>query len=257
MSQTSSPEFSWPAGQQAAVSLTYDDGLPVHHEQVAPALAARGLGATFYLFAHAGLTEGEGPRHWQKVAALGHELGNHTLFHPCRKETEANHPWLAAHYNLCDYTPDRWLDEVRVANCLLRLIDDRPDRTFGNTCCDVMLGRGATATRLETLVRRLFVAGRGGATEEYVTPANLNFGALGHFRGDRKSFVSLRQQIESAAAAGTWMILMLHGVGRGTHDAYIEADQHALLLDYLAENSARIWTAPLRDVAAHLQAAKT
>jgi len=82
------------------------------------------------------------------------------------------------------------------------------------------------------------------------------FGGLVPFRGARKGFVSLRQQMESAATAGAWMILMLHGVGRGTHDAYIEADQHALLLDYLAGNSARIWTAPLRDVAAHLQVAR-
>ena len=34
----STDDFRWPDGQECAVSLTYDDGLPVHHEHVGPAL---------------------------------------------------------------------------------------------------------------------------------------------------------------------------------------------------------------------------
>jgi hypothetical protein len=34
----STDDFRWPDGQRCAVSLTYDDGLPVHYEYVGPAL---------------------------------------------------------------------------------------------------------------------------------------------------------------------------------------------------------------------------
>ena len=49
--------FTWPAGQRCAVSLTYDDALPVQREIVAPLLAERGLAATFYLDASPGFTD--------------------------------------------------------------------------------------------------------------------------------------------------------------------------------------------------------
>ena len=42
-----SQTFTWPDGQRCAVSLTYDDALPVHHQVVAPLLTARKFTATF------------------------------------------------------------------------------------------------------------------------------------------------------------------------------------------------------------------
>ena len=40
--------FAWPDNRQGAVSITYDDALPCHFEQVGPAWEAYGLRATFY-----------------------------------------------------------------------------------------------------------------------------------------------------------------------------------------------------------------
>jgi len=71
----------WPDATQCAVSLSYDDSVPVHHREVAPLLEKHGLRGTFYLSA---LTI-ENPEAWKIVAAAGHELGNHSLFHPCRR----------------------------------------------------------------------------------------------------------------------------------------------------------------------------
>lgn len=41
--------FHWPGGRSCAVSLTYDDALPIHHEYVGPRLEAHGLRGTFFL----------------------------------------------------------------------------------------------------------------------------------------------------------------------------------------------------------------
>jgi peptidoglycan/xylan/chitin deacetylase (PgdA/CDA1 family) len=242
--------FTWPEGKCCAVSLTYDDALPVQRELVAPLLAERGLAATFYLNASPGFTEHA--EAWRAVAALGHELGNHTLFHPGRRED------LAAGvdpYNLCDYTVERWLEEMRIANVLLRLTDGQTERTFGNTYCQATLGRKPHEIDLAEPIRRLFIAGRGTYVERVITPAGLNYGSLGHLGGDRWAFDRIRYHIEQAAEAGGWVIFLFHGVGEGegTHGWCIDTAEHARLVDYLAAERSRIWTTSVVQAARHLQ----
>ena len=71
----------WPKGRRAAISLTYDDGLANHLQVVGPQLESRGLRATFYVPLKEGILTTS--LDWRKLAARGHELGNHTVFHPC------------------------------------------------------------------------------------------------------------------------------------------------------------------------------
>ena len=69
-------------GKRCAVVLTYDDALDVDLDNAIPALDSLGLKATFYLSGYSG-TLNTRLKEWRAVAAEGHELGNHTLFHPC------------------------------------------------------------------------------------------------------------------------------------------------------------------------------
>lgn len=245
--------FRWPRGQQCAVSLTYDDALTVHHERVAPLLASRGLTATFNVFPHAGFTESADA--WKRVAALGHELGNHSLFHPCRRDPPERYPWLAPHYDLCHYTRQRWADEMRVANSLLRLIDGRSERTFGNTCCHTTIGQGAHEIPLDDLIGTLFVAARGPQNDAIVRPDSLRYTALGHFSGDAKAAADLQRLVELARTQGGWIIFMVHGVGEGTHKLFIDGDQHDRFIDWLSARVGHVWTASMIEVARHLRQA--
>ena len=63
-------------------------------------------------------------------------MGSHSLFHPCCKRDLRNPTWLPDHYDLRDYTPERWHDEMRVADFALSLVDGESERSFGNTCCN-------------------------------------------------------------------------------------------------------------------------
>lgn len=247
--------FHWPDGQRAAVSLTYDDALPVHHEHAAPRLREAGLNATFYCNAHEGFTKD--PRPWRAVAAAGHELGNHMLFHPCRREPAEGYDWLPPCYDLVGYTPERWLDEARIANCLLNLIDGREARSFGNTCCHAELGPADAPVALSDLILKRCVAGRGPFNSRIVTPASLDYGALGHFGADGKTFSQIESWLTQTIDAGGWVILMIHGVGPDTHDhgLFIQDSVHAQLLGHLSAHRRDIWTAPVVDVARHLQQA--
>lgn len=245
--------FRWPAGQRAAVSLTYDDALPVHRDVVAPRLAGLGLLATFYV--NAGRTLTDDPLAWKPVADLGHELGNHTLFHPGRREPPEQYDYLPEHYNLVHYKPDRWRDEVRVANCLLRLIDGREQRSFGNTFCHYELGPADAKLPLAPLILEQFVAGRGPFNSKIITPGNLNYGALGHFGADGRPFEELRDLVDQAVARGGWLILMIHGVGPDTHSLFLDPAVHEQLLTHFHTHLPELWVAPVVDVANHLQQA--
>jgi peptidoglycan-N-acetylglucosamine deacetylase len=244
--------FNWPNGTQGAVTLSYDDALPVHFQKVAPALEAAGLRGTFYITVSYDTFENN-IESWRKVARAGHELGNHSLFHPCRKDPPEQYKWLSDDYDLINYTPQRWTQEMRVANLTLNLVDGKSKRTFGNTCCNNYVGPANNQTSLETLIPQLFVAARGQFVNKPIDPANANFAALGHYGGDDKTFEQLRDEIEAAVKQGKWIFFMIHGVGKGTHDLYIDEGEHQKLLDYLNKNRNRIWTAPAVEVATYVK----
>ena len=246
------PTFPWPDNRRCAVSLTYDDAVPVHHEHVAPLLTSKGLSGTFYLCGVPSVTENM--KVWRQVAVLGHELGNHSLFHACRREPPERFGWLEPHYDLRDYTVQRWTDEMRIANCILRQIDGRTERTFGKPCGNTTIGPAGREIRLDEHILKMFVAGRGSGASEVVDPASANPASLPTIGGDRKTFEQLRAEVERAQAMGGWLILTCHGVGRGTHGLFIATAEHAALVDYLAAGKDRIWTAPVVEVAKHVKA---
>jgi peptidoglycan/xylan/chitin deacetylase (PgdA/CDA1 family) len=61
------------------VALTLDDGPTAYADSVLPVLAARGVRATFFLTGGAAAEE---PARFRRIAAAGHEIGNHTWSHP-------------------------------------------------------------------------------------------------------------------------------------------------------------------------------
>src|SRR3954468_17028100 len=68
--------------KKCAVALTYDDALNVDLDNAIPALDSLGLKGTFYLSGYSGALNNRIDE-WRAIAKKGHELGNHTLYHPC------------------------------------------------------------------------------------------------------------------------------------------------------------------------------
>ena len=150
--------FVWLDQFQGAVSLTYDDGLPVHHEVVDPLLRHHGLLATFYPMIQSDLRLH--PERWRQLAEAGPELGNHTVFHPCRQGVAEPYPWLDERYNLNNYTPAHIRAELEIANLVLHLLDGQTERTYGNTCCDTTVNSDPLEQSIEPVLKELFVAAR-------------------------------------------------------------------------------------------------
>src|SRR5260370_38355880 len=68
--------------KQCAVVLTYDDAIDADLDNVLPALDSLKLKGTFYIIGSSPVVTRR-MKEWRKAAAHGHELGNHSLYHPC------------------------------------------------------------------------------------------------------------------------------------------------------------------------------
>ena len=81
-----STSFTWPNGCQAAISFTFDDGMNSQLEIAIPRLEEHGFCGTFYLNPR-GEDWVERLSAWQPAQEAGHEIGNHTIAHPCSLNT--------------------------------------------------------------------------------------------------------------------------------------------------------------------------
>lgn len=216
----------------ALLCLTYDDALSVHRELVAPQLTERGLRGTFYVPAarddlHVRLDG------WRKVAEMGHELGNHSCWHPCR--TRPDWDWKPP-YRLEEYDRARIRDELLLANRVLHLIDGRTERSYGATCGDLTCGADAGQSFLDD-IRDLFRVVRAGQSSQlqqgsmpYVAPS-----LHGDFRR-ADEIIAVAETMRTRP--GSWLLVGMHGVGAGTHDSFMDADEHRRLIDWIAAQRA-------------------
>jgi len=238
----------WPENRRAAVSLSYDDARQSHLDVVAPQLEAAQLRGTFYVPVDSPLIDDPSP--WAQLAESGHELGNHTIFHPCRKRDGRD--WPDDAFDLRAYSQTRWRREVSVANRVLAMIDGKSRRTFGNTCHNTTIGPADRETPLDPMMADYFVAARGSCLHRPVDPRQANLANLGCYSGDRKPLEALQSDIAEGLETGGWIIFCIHDVPEsapGETDLALNSRTHSQLLDGLSARRDAIWTAPVVDIA--------
>src|SRR5690349_20495553 len=114
--------------KKCAVALTYDDALDVDLDHAIPALDSIGLKATFYLSGYSGALSNRMDE-WRSISKNGHELANHTLYHPCAGNRPGRE-FVTVDYDLNNYTFRRLADEIKMTNTVLKAIDGKTKRTF-------------------------------------------------------------------------------------------------------------------------------
>jgi peptidoglycan/xylan/chitin deacetylase (PgdA/CDA1 family) len=212
--------FGWPEGKRAAVSLSFDDARPSQIDRGMAILDACGAKATFYV-SPAGLDQR--PDAWGRAVSRGHEIGNHTLHHPC----SGNFPF-ARERALEDYTLERMERDLLDANEAIRNRLGVTPATFAYPCGQTFVGRGEGVRSYVPLVARHFLAGRGAFNETHNAPAHCDLAQLFSRDGDGRSFEELKAMLDEAVADGGWLVFMGHDIGDGpgrrqvTHDAALE-----------------------------------
>jgi peptidoglycan/xylan/chitin deacetylase (PgdA/CDA1 family) len=234
--------------KQCAVVLTYDDAINADLDNALPALDSLGLKATFYLIGSSPVVANR-MEQWREAARHGHELGNHSLYHPCDGSLPGR-SFVQADYDLSRYTVTRAVNEIRMNNVLLNAVDGRTKRTFAYPCGDLTVGDSFFYAGL----RKDFAAARG------VRPA---MDSIGKVNLDNVDCYAINGQtadqmialVKEAMRTRTLLVFLFHGVGGG-HNINVGLNEHSLLLHFLKDHEREIWIAPMAEVAEYIHTYK-
>ncbi|PWT76071.1 MAG: chitooligosaccharide deacetylase [Bacteroidetes bacterium] len=232
--------------KKCAVVLTYDDALDVHLDNVIPLLDSLGLKATFYLIASAPASKNR-LNDWKKAAAEGHELGNHTLFHPCVGNLPGRE-WVSPDYNLSKYTVRRMIDEARMTNVFLQALDGKTKRTYAFPCGDTKIGDTLYFDSLKNDFEAARSVAMGMTTIDKIDLSNTGCFVMYGQTGDQMINI-----VKRAMQTNSVVVFLFHGVGGG-HNINVSLDAHRQLIDFLKQNEKEIWVAPMVDVAEYVKA---
>lgn len=197
--------FAWPQGKRAAVSLSFDDARASQLDAGLPILSAYGIKATFYVSmdgVEKRLTD------WKAVAAAGHEIGNHSMRHPCT----GNFPW-SRQKALEDYTPAQMAAELDRASSQIESLLGVHPMTYAYPCGQKYVGRGEHASSYVPLVAKRFLAGRGWRDEGANDPAFCDPAQLMTIEFDGLTFEQLKVLIDETTKNGFWLVLCGHDIG--------------------------------------------
>ncbi len=239
--------FPWPGGAAAAVSLTYDDGVDVHLDHVVPDLEAAHLRGTFYVPASSASLRSR-MAEWRAIARRGHELGNHTLVHPClRRKGAEDRAFVIPERALENYTVRRMADEIKVTDTLLYAVDGRTTRTLAYTCGDETAGGQSYVDA----IRPEFPAARAYTSTEIADPRTVDVHRVPSWGARDVAAGELIAFVQRAVQSGGLAVFCFHGVGGG-HSINVAREEHRKLLAWLDGNRRQVWTAPFLEVMEHV-----
>ncbi|MEJ0102679.1 MAG: polysaccharide deacetylase family protein [Bacteroidota bacterium] len=232
-------------GKKCAVVLTYDDGLNIDLTNVIPALDSEGLKGTFYISDYFNGLNSQVFK-WRAAATNGHELANHTIFHPCTGGLPGRE-FVKPDYDLNNYTVRRMTDEIRAMNNILKAIDGKNDRTFAFPCGDTKIHDTAYMDGL----KNDFIAARG-VNPEMLPPGKIDLYNIGCYAMNGQSGEQMIDLVKEAIAGHTLLVFLFHGVG-GEHSLNVSLSAHSQLLHFLKQNAESIWIATMIDVAGYIK----
>ncbi len=236
-------QLTW-NGKKAAVVITYDDAIDEHLNNAIPVLDSLGLKATFYITGFSNSMQ-KRLNDWKRIAANGHELGNHTLYHPCTGG--AGREWVRPDYDLRNYTIKRILDETRATNLLLQSMDGKTKRTFAFTCGDTKIGD----TSFADLLKNDFVAMRG--VRPLMHPVGeIQLDNVDCYGVNGESGDQLVTWAKQAVESNSLLVILFHGVGGG-NGLDVSLSAHRQFLQYLKQHEKEIWVAPMIEVAEYVK----
>ena len=228
-------EVEWPNGARVAVSLSYDDALASQLDNAVPALDAHGLKGTFYLTVGSAAMR-ERLDDWRGIAERGHELGNHTIYHPC-SAVGPDRGWVEPWNDLDRLDVPRIRREILIANTFLEAVDGLKQRTYAATCYDALAGGEEYWPAIEDLFVGLRDLGHGMAAGDKIVWGPSDPATSG---ADLVRFVT------DNTADGRLLGIVFHGVG-GDHLS-VTSEAHRELVDFLAAHPDVYWVDTYRNI---------
>ncbi|MFW2477551.1 MAG: polysaccharide deacetylase family protein [Sediminibacterium sp.] len=235
-------------GKKCAVVITYDDAIDQHLDNAVPVLDSLGLKASFYVTAFSNSMQ-KRMNEWKALDKKGHELGNHTLNHPCVGGT--GREWVKPEYDLRNYTVQRMIDETRMTNLFLQSLDGKTKRTFAYTCGDMKIGNVSFIDSM----KKDFVAARAVRNEMHKI-GEIDLYNVDCYMVNNHSAADMIEWVKKAVSTNSLLVILFHGVGGG-NGLDVSLSAHRQFLQYLKQNEKDIWIAPLVTVADYINDWKT
>ncbi len=241
-------DFCWPKGKRAAISLTFDDARTSQVDNGLPILDEYGTKATFYVLIH---RLEERLNSWKRAVANGHEIGNHSLTHPC----SGNFPF-ARKTALEEYTLYMMRNEMKEAGKIIeQLIGVRPV-SFAYPCGQKFVGRGRNVKSYVPLVAEEFISGRGWMDEWANDPTFCDMAQLMGVELDGKDFEQLKELIDKTRTNGGWLIFCGHEIGKQGRQTTRSSTLRAIC-EYAQDPANGLWLDTVKAVALHIRKQRT
>lgn len=234
--------FHWPEGKRVAVSLSFDDSRASQVDIGMEVINPTGVKVTFYVNPPRVRTYLEG---WKRVVASGHEIGSHTVSHPC----QGYFPFSRGNA-LDDYTLDQMSQQLEDASAQIQqLLGVRPV-TFAYPCGAKVLGRGLGSRSYVPLIAQKFILGRGTHADS-VDPMTADLAEANAIPFDDMDYVDMVSRISQATQRGDWVIFLGHDIG---HRKAQTTDTVALaaLLKFLQNPANGVWVDTVEHVAKYV-----
>jgi peptidoglycan/xylan/chitin deacetylase (PgdA/CDA1 family) len=241
-------KFSWPEGKHGAISVTFDDARFSQIDTGLPILDKYGAKATFYVSIKSLEKRLDA---WKKAAANGHEIGNHSLTHPCSGNFS-----FARERALENYTLNKMHYELEESNIIIeRLLDVKPV-SFAYPCGQKFVGRGLNVRSYAPVVAENFLTGRGWMDEWSNDPAFCDMAQLMGVELDGKDFEQVKQWIDKTTANGGWLVFCGHDIGEGGRQTTRSSTLKALC-EYAQDPANGLWLDTVEKIANYIVKQRT
>lgn len=240
----SGQEFSWPEGKKMALSLTFDDARLSQIDTGILLLDKYGVKATFYISPGSMLKRSD---KWKIAVLNGHEIGNHSVYHPC----SGNFAW-SRNKALEEYTLQKMKTELDSASRLIKEILGIQPMSFAYPCGQTFIGRGLNVQSYVPLIAIMFETGRGWLNEAPNDPLFCDLSQLNASELDGKSFEQILKLIETAKTNGYWLILAGHEMNvEGYQTSQLKTIE--AICKYASDPANGIWIDNVRSVASYVR----
>lgn len=236
--------FPWPEGKRAALSLTFDDARPSQMDIGLSLFERQHVRVTFYV------TPKNLPLRlplWHQAVLAGHEIGNHSLTHPCTGNFAFSRTNALERYTLRRIKSD--IDEAdRIIQTLLGV------RTMGYAypCGQTFVGEGTGVRSYVPVIARRFHSGRLWLSEDANHPVRCDLSQLLGVEMDGKVFAELRPLLDSAIQRGCWLVLAGHEIGGDTGRQTTSTNTLNALCEFAADPRNGLWLETVETIAQHV-----
>jgi peptidoglycan/xylan/chitin deacetylase (PgdA/CDA1 family) len=227
-----------------AISLSFDDGRASQVDIGTALLRKHGVKVTFFLQGNEIEKRLDG---WRQAVADGHDIGNHSMTHPCTGNYE-----FSRHNALEDYSLPMMAKQLDEASAEIKRLLEVTPKTFAYPCGQKFVGRGLNVKSYVPLVAERFIVGRGYLDEAANDPAFCDLAQALGTPFDDMAFEQIVKLIEPAAKQGRWIIFVGHEIGeRG----FQRTDARALeaLCDYAKDPAHGIWLGTVSEIGTYIQ----